>query len=390
MAPRLTLTAAQKTLLHALADGRPRTRGDLVEHSGWTRNTVATRLEELIGLEWVIGNEEPAAGRGRPPGLFTLNAERALVFVASFGHTHATWALTDLLGRTLSSRTEPLDIGVGPDAATMKTRDVAKELFTEARRPAAALGSVVVGLPSPIHSVTRRPINPSVMPGWLGADVLGGFRGALGVPVTVENDAKLMTLGTKIRHFPDVQDLIFIKIATGIGAGIVSGGVLQRGVLGMAGEIGHLRIAASRKPCACGNVGCVGVHVSTGGITDALAESGIAVSGLDDIVALANRGDADCARVLRQAGRQLGEVVAALLATINPEVVALGGLLGSLGDDLLAGMRETLYALAHPSLTSSLHTVALADHEIAAIRGAAHLGLSDILGRSPGDAGLAA
>lgn len=385
MAPLTTLAPAQKTLLEALADGRPRTRSDLTEVTGWTRNTVAARLDELIDLDWVVANEEPNGGRGRPPGLFTLNADRAAVFVASFGHTRATWAVTDLLGRTLASRTERLDIGIGPEAAMTKTREVAKDLFAGAKRPPSALASVVVGLPSPIHTVTRRPIHPWALPGWTGADVEGGFGRVFGVPVRVENDAKLMAIGARIRHFPDVQDLIFIKVSSGIGAGIYSGGVLQRGVMGMAGEIGHLRIASSDKRCACGNVGCVLVHVSTGGIVDALAESGIEVKDLDDIAALANRGDADCTRALRQAGRHLGEIVASLLASLNPEVVALGGTLGSLGDNLLAGMRESLYAHAHPTLTSSLHTVAFADHEMAAIRGAAHLGLADILSRVPSE-----
>ena len=74
----------------------------------------------------------------------------------------------------------------------------------------------------------------------------------------IDNDVNIMALGERHAHLPDVDDLVFVKVGTGIGAGIISGGVLQRGAQGTAGDLGHVRVArADGVFCRCGNEGCL-------------------------------------------------------------------------------------------------------------------------------------
>jgi predicted NBD/HSP70 family sugar kinase len=368
----------QRRVLEELTRGQSLTRARLAELTGWSRNTVGTRLDELERLGWVTSAEVGSSG-GRPATVFSLRHERALIFIAAFGATHVQWGLTDLLGEVLATEDQQFSIGSGPQTAVDSAHLAMARLAKAAGHPLSAVGSVVVGLPSPIHATTRRPINPSVMPGWVDFDVLSAFETAFGLPVSIENDAKLMALGSQLSFFPQVENLVFIKVATGIGAGIISGGVLQRGILGMAGEIGHLPIARGDRQCDCGNSGCVARYAALGGVLHSLRDAGVEAAGIDDIVSLATNGHPETVRVLRQAGRELGEVVAAVLAIVNPEVVILGGTLTSVGNDLLAGMRESLYALAHPSLTSGLRTLVVLEHDRIAMRGAAGIGLEEYI-----------
>ena len=96
------------------------------------------------------------------------------------------------------------------------------------------------------------------MPGWDRFDVPGWFRNSFDVPVLVDNDVNIMALGEREFAWPDVDHLVFVKVATGIGSGVISGGYLQRGAQGTAGDIGHVYVARGAEvPCQCGNRGCL-------------------------------------------------------------------------------------------------------------------------------------
>lgn len=376
-----TLTREQRAVLDHLLTGARLTRGELAERTGWSRNTVATRLGELQEQRWV-GTGEVAGSGGRPATVFGLNADRAAIFAAAFGASHVRWGLVDLLGGVIASDEHPFRIDSGPEAAQEVARSALERLLGTSGLPRRRLAGAVIGLSSPIDRQARRPINPSAMPGWLDHDVTGRFSAVLDLPVSVENDAKLMATGVHLSLFPDVQDLVFIKVATGLGAGIVSGGVLQHGARGMAGEIGHLPLPGGERGCDCGGVGCIGNYATITGIVQSLRENGVQVSGLADVLARAAAGDREVTRALRQAGRELGEVLAPLLAVVNPEVLVLGGSLVTVGEELLTGMRETLYARAQPHLTTGLRTATVQEHDTAALRGAAAVGLADLLRRA--------
>jgi predicted NBD/HSP70 family sugar kinase len=310
---------------------------------------------------------------------YSIARERALVFVAAFGATHAVWGLCDLSGSILATHGETLHISAGPHGAADAAHAAMTRLLTEAGRTAAEVGAIAIGLPSPIDSSSKRPVNPSAMPGWVDVDVRRLFGDVFGRPVAVENDAKLMALGAHATDWSAVENLVFIKVATGVGAGIISDGRLQAGGRGLAGELGHNPVPGGTRACDCGNVGCIARYASITGVAESLREVGVEVSTLEEITSLVSRGDPTVARVLRQAGRHLGEIVASLLGITNPDEIILGGTLASSSEDLLAGMREVLFAKASPYLTVALQTSVASNHDEVGIRGGAVVALKELL-----------
>jgi predicted NBD/HSP70 family sugar kinase len=196
------------------------------------------------------------------------------------------------------------------------------------------------------------------MPGWDRYDVPGRVQRDLDVPVLVDNDVSIMALGEQ-SAFPDTSDLVFVKVATGIGAGIISGGQLQRGAQGTAGDVGHVRVSrAGDVTCRCGNTGCLEAVAAGPALARALREAGVPAGTGEDVVGLTRAGDPTALRIVRQAGRDLGEVLATMVDLINPSVVVIGGRLAGAGEHLLVGIREVVYQRSLPLATEHLRLTA--------------------------------
>jgi predicted NBD/HSP70 family sugar kinase len=280
----------------------------------------------------------------------------------------------------LAERRTDLDIAEGPDRVLGWVTDAVLQLLAEAGRARTDLSAIGMGLPGPVEHSTGRAINPPIMPGWDRYDVPGHVQRAIDVPVMVDNDVNIMALGERHVHLPGVSDLVFVKVGTGIGAGIISGGELQRGAQGTAGDVGHIRIArAEGIVCRCGNDGCLEAIASGAAVASALRKAGISASDGGDVVALVRGGDVQAVQAVRQAGRDLGEVLAMLVNLMNPSVVVIGGSLALAGEHLLAGIREIVYQRSLPLATAQLQVVASAAGERAGVLGAAALAIGHAL-----------
>jgi predicted NBD/HSP70 family sugar kinase len=299
---------------------------------------------------------------------------------ADLGASHATVAISDLTGAVLWEDTERLDIALGPEAVLARVTEVADELLATHGRTKDALLGVGLGLPGPVEFSTGRPSNPPIMPGWHGFDVRGRMQHYVDVPVLVDNDVNIMALGERAAHFPDVDDLLFVKIGTGLGGGVISGGRLQRGAQGIAGDIGHIRIGRSaEEPCTCGSVRCVGRFATGRAIAGEMRARGLDVHDHLEAVELVRRGDAQAIAVVRQAGRDIGEMLHACISFANPSVIVIGGSLSAAGEHLIAGVREVVYAESTPLATEKLQIVASQAGARAGVLGAAVLATERLL-----------
>ena len=155
-----------------------------------------------------------------------------------------------------------------------------------------------------------------------------------------------------------VDDLLLLKLSTGLGAGIISGGVLQRGAVGAAGEFGHNKTpAAAGLPCRCGDTGCLEAIAGGWALVRVLQQQGHAVGHIRDVVDLANRGEPEARRLIRESGRHVGEVIAGAVNLLNPAMVVLDGDMARAYDILVAGFREALYGNATALSTRVLQVV---------------------------------
>lgn len=367
-------------LFDLLRDGRPWTRAQLAEATGLARSTVATRIDTLMRLGLVAPYGGARSTGGRPPTLFALNAGAKLVVGVDVGATHARAALTDLDGQILAETDARIEVAAGPEEVLGWVVQTVRDLCATSDRPVEDLAAIGIGLPGPVEHSTGRPINPPIMPGWDRYDVPGHLQRFYDVPVLVDNDVNIMALGERRAHLRDVDDLVLIKVATGIGAGIVSGGVLQRGARGTAGDLGHVRVPrAADVLCRCGNTGCLEALAAGPALAAAVREQGEDAKTGGDVVDLVRAGNPAAMAVVRQAGRDIGEVVATMTNLINPSVVVIGGQLAGAGEHLLAGIRESVYQRSLPLATEHLRIVTSRAGGEAAVLGASALAIEHVL-----------
>jgi len=367
----MTLATGAEDLLRLMLDGRPHTRPDLIELSGLARSTVVSRIDTLLATGLVVPIGEASSTGGRPPSRFALAPQSRFLLAFDIGVRHLTVAVTDLLGTTVDITTTAHDIDAGPRAVLGKAVRQARRLLKD--RPLAGIG---VGLPCPVDPETSRPNLGPIMPGWDNYDVAGRLSEELGRPAYVDNDVNLMALGEHAATYPTTNNLLFIKVSAGIGSGMIIGGRLQRGAQGLAGELGHARTADGHDIVCrrCGNTGCLGTVASTVGITAALEQQGVH----GDLSDLARSGHPAALTAIRQAGREIGSVLATCVNLLNPSVIVIGGSLAETGETLISGIRENIYSRSLPLATANLRVTTVSTPDTA-LKGAATMVLQQLL-----------
>jgi predicted NBD/HSP70 family sugar kinase len=376
-------------VLRMLMDGSPRTRAEIVAATGLARSTVRARLDLLVAAGLVTGSGTGESTGGRPAGRFGFNPCAQHVLAAEVGATHATVAVSDLGCRLLAVEQVDLDVADGPAAILPLLVRTWRSLLKTV--DAAEIAGVGIGLPGPVEHSTGRPNNPPIMPGWDGFDVPAAIVAEFDVPVLVDNEVNLMALGEHTASHPDVRHMIVVKAATGIGAGLISNGVLHRGAAGAAGDLGHIRVPEGGEAlCRCGNTDCLEAVAAGPALAAKLRELGHPAASTADVVNLVRAGNLDAGRVVRQAGRDIGEVLAGCVSMFNPSLVVIGGLLADAGEMLLAGVRESIYRRSLPLATENLRIVASGAGETAGALGAAAMVVRHVLSPEVLDARLGA
>jgi predicted NBD/HSP70 family sugar kinase len=367
-------------LLQLLRDGTPRTRSELAAATGLGRTTVAQRVDTLITSSLVGTAGEATSTGGRPPARFAFNPRARLVLGADVGATHVRLAVSDLAATVLADDVVDLDVGVGPEKVLTWVVDRGRALVRRAGRRLGDVVSVGIGLPGPVEFATGRPTSPPIMPGWDGFDVPAFVRQSLRASVVVDNDVNVMALGERFLAFPEIDHLMFVKVATGIGCGIILDGALCRGARGAAGDLGHVRVPGDVSAvCRCGNVGCLEAIASGAAVARGLTELGIEAGSSRDVVTLARSGSTEAIGLIRDAGRRIGEVLASAVSLLNPSIIVIGGSLAEAGDPLVAGVREVVYQRSLPLATADLRIVASTSGMRAGIVGAAVLAIEHVL-----------
>ncbi|RSD07754.1 ROK family transcriptional regulator [Amycolatopsis eburnea] len=375
-------TRHQTRLLTLLRDEGPMSRVELGERLELPRARVGAEVARLaeVGLVEAAG---PSASRGgRRSTLVRLSGELRVLAV-DVGATSVGVAVTDASCEVLAHAVEDCDVRQGPHPVLRRVAALADKVREEAPGRLVAAG---IGLPGPVSFAEGMAVAPPIMPGWDRFNVRDHLGGLWGCPVAVDNDVNAMALGERHAGVArSTDDLMFVKIGTGIGCGIVLGGKVYRGVAGTAGDIGHIRLDDFGPTCACGEVGCLeayfgGAALARDGL--ALARSGrsahlaeVAADGgavtARDVGRAAAAGDFGAVNLIRDGGRRLGQVIASLVCFINPGMVVIGGGVAQLGHQLLAEVRSAVYRRSLPLATGNLPIVLSELGETAGVIGAA-------------------
>ena len=377
--------------------GRARSRPEIAEHTGLTRAVVVQRVTELLDRGILTEARDGPSTGGRPPRLLSFRGDAGLLLVADLGATSVDAAVTSLDGRVLRHIGEPADVAAGPDAVLGRVESLFAELLATTRSLPGRLWGIGIGLPGPVEFRSGTPISPPIMPGWDGYGVRARLAARFGAPVWVDNDVNVLGLGEWRAGVASGHDnVIVVKIGTGIGAGIISDGRLHRGAQGAAGDVGHIQVSDDPGVvCRCGNVGCL--EALAGGA--AIARDGAAAARTgrsprlqavldtralvtaEDVALAAAHGDPVAVALLQAAGARIGSMLAAVVNFFNPSLIVIGGGVAQSGDRLLASIREAVYRRSLPLATRELRVVPSSLGARAGIVGAAVMVADELFSR---------
>lgn len=336
-------------LLRLIWQAETTTRASLARETGLSRSATSTLVEELIAYGLVADTGPGVSRGGRRPTMVQFEDASFLIVGIDLGATHVSVVVTDLRGRSLAWRRASCAVRENPEEALATTRRLVAEALAELEPMGARVLGAGMAVASPVNPRDPGRLLPLFMPAWRDVDLMRDLKLPGDPPLLIDNDANLGALAeTWWGAGRGGADLVFIKLGTGIGAGLVLDGRIFRGSAGTAGEIGHLVIDPHGPPCVCGLQGCLTTLVGTPALLataerrradfpDSLLPKGtIELAALIDAV---KHGDRLARAVVSDAAEHLGQAVAGLLNLVNPQTVVLGGEIATVGDALLHPLR---------------------------------------------------
>lgn len=365
------------------------TRQEIERASGLGRAVVADRLAELNQRGLIEEGDLAASTGGRAPRLVRFRATAGHVLVGSLGTTTLSVGIADLGGRLLVEHHEAGDITQG----ARRILDRLDELFDWmlGEYPVARdVWGIGLAVPGPVGLAGGRlGARPTLylMPGWDELPIWEHLSRRYGAPVWIDNAAHLMALGElRMGAGNGSTDLLFVKIGSGISAGLYANGQIHRGSHGYAGDIGHVSVCDDRSVlCRCGNSGCL--EALAGGAAIARAAQAAAADGRSPYLARilasgqtitpahvgagAHLGDPFSVDLLNRTGRLIGATLAVLVNGYNPSLIVIGGGVAQAGEILIAAIRDGIYRHSRSPATRDLRIVASEMGKSAALVGAA-------------------
>lgn len=326
-------------------------RADLARELRVSPTTASSVVADLIAADLV--EEAPASTRrqrGRPARLLRLATPPGVIVGVDIGRRHARVAVARRDESVLAEEYVPVPAGQDREHTTRVVQDYIDELLERTGHAPTDLRAVGVGLPGPIEEDSRLIATGSILPEWVGYDIVSVLGTHLRVPVSIDNDANLGILG-EWRHGAarGCTDAIYVKVSTGIGSGLLLGGRLHRGAGGTAGELGHTPIEPEGAVCRCGSRGCLETVASVPSLLAMLSPTLGEEIDLHDVLRLAERGNRACLRAITDVGRAVGRGLAVMCNILNPAVIVVGGPLVAAGSPFLDAVRDTVVRSSIPA-----------------------------------------
>lgn len=369
-------------LLALIRTGAATSRGTLAQVTGLSRSTVAQRVDALIEAGYVREGGPGASSGGRPAAVLEFDGSAKLVLAAALDRARMVTGLVNFAGDVVGYRVREIRIEDGPAVVLPLVAAEFRALLSDGRIDYSSLSGIGVAVPAPVERRTGRPIEPTIMPGWHDCPIREELGKEFALPVCVDNDANVMALA-EFRQLEGVTDnMLYVRASDGIGAGLILGGKLYRGAMGAAGALGHAAVAGSTAPCTCGNVGCIAAVAGGRAIAERLAEAGCGTTSAADVVQLARQGKRNVTAMLREAGRDLGQVLAGVVNLLDPGAVVIGGEFAEV-EAFITGIREEVYRRALPLVAGHLQISKSSLGEDAGIKGAATLVADELLTPRP-------
>ena len=342
----------EQLILETLREQGSLSQAELARATGLSTATISNIVKALTSDG--LATTHPTTSSGRRALAVSLLESPEIAAGIDFGRSHVRVVLANRDCKVKAEESAPLPIGHLAVDSIATAAHMLNTLLTQAGIERNRVVGVGVGVPGPIDHRTGTVIRGAILPEWVGVDVASQLGSILHMPVFVDNDANLGALAqiTWGDH-TQARDLVFLKIGSGIGAGLILNGAPYYGHTGITGEIGHATIFEQGLVCRCGNRGCLETVASTAIMLELLGRGEPETLTVPGIIRNAHAGDAATLRVIDDAGMAIGRAAANVANMINPEIIVVGGPLASLGDILLNPIRRGLMRHAVPTIGES-------------------------------------
>ncbi|QDG66195.1 MULTISPECIES: ROK family transcriptional regulator [unclassified Pseudarthrobacter] len=351
----------QQRIIETLMSG-PSTQAELARQTGLSTATVSNIVK--IMQETGLASTEPITSSGRRALNVRLNSNGAVAVGIDFGRRHLRVVLASLSYHVIAEESVLLPLGHQAEEGIRAAVALLDKLLQQSGVDRTLVVGAGVGIPGPIDRRTGTVAQGAILPEWVGINILHHLEETLKIPVFVDNDANLGAW-SEVTWGPHsgVSNLMFLKIGSGIGAGLILNGAPYYGTVGITGEIGHATIHEHGLVCRCGNRGCLETIASTTTMIELLGRGEDPPLTPADIVRKALARDSATLRVVDDAGLAVGRALGNVANLINPEVIVVGGPLAGLGDLLLDPIRRGLIRHAVPVIgeTTTLTMSSLGD-----------------------------
>jgi len=354
-------------IISHVRSARSTTRPEIALSTSLSRTLATKFIDIAFELNLIRNGELAQSTGGRAARLLNFNESAGSILVAELGATGFQVAASDLSGNLIGSSYIEADVSKGPEFVLSLVEKSFDSII--AKYNIKNLWGIGIGVPGPVEFANGIPVSPPIMPGWDKYPIRNRLSNQYKVPVWVDNDVNLMALGEHaLRKNSITNELIFVKIGSGIGAGILTHGQLHRGAQGCAGDIGHIALAGNDVTCRCGNLGCI--EAVAGGLA-IVRDAELAISSgestylakikkgknkllIQDVIEGSLSGDRWCVERIIKAGNDIGTVLATLVNFHNPSLIVIGGSVSAAGDKLLASIRESVLNRSLPLATRDL------------------------------------
>ena len=339
----------EERVLAVLRERGALSRAELGGAAGLSRTTVSEITADLLARGAVLVVDTDAAGRtgsGRPAQRLAMDPHSGQWMGVDFGHRRVHVVVADASHEVLASGSAPYDQSTGWDVRLETAFALVADLAARTGVHYGALRAVGIGVPGPVATTSS---------GW--RSVAETFERRFDATTTVDNNTRLAALAEAVSApGGSVEDLLYVRLGDGVGGGLVVGGRLVSGSSGLAGEMGHVRVARPTgqldQACRCGRTGCLETVASVPAILAACRERGLQVHRVDDLAR--HVGDGALAEVLEEVSVALATVIGAAATVVDPSRVVVGGAITRVVPTLVPQVAAALAAhLAISATTAS-------------------------------------
>ena len=388
----ILVDSAEAEILRALRKRGQISRTQISMITGWSKAKTTQEIRKIVEKGYLVEVGEGASLGGRKPRMLRFNDGLGTVVGIDIGASSIEIALADVSGKVLQRRCEPADVRQPPEQVLGRCLFVIDELVAAQGCHTGSVLGIGIGVPGPVDFARGVLVAPPLMPEWENFHIREYFKERLpSAFVIVDNDVNIMALGEqRAGEGVEIDNFIFVKIGTGIGAGIISNGKIHRGSDGCAGDIGHICVDKEGPLCACGNIGCLeamaggpaiaakGRQAASNGsspVLSAILNSNGGVIRPEDVNLACREGDQAALEIIRSSGQMVGEVLASLVNFFNPSHIFIGGGIANFGNHLLVAIRQAVLRRSLPLATRRLSINFSPTSSDAGITGAVFLAL---------------